>query len=574
MCDFCHLLVVERRTAVEDRALVVEHIVAQTVVEVHTQGEALPTEVEEDVTKEVGIGVADDALVGSVDLAVVVQILEEHVTCSEILTCTGLVDNIEVGSLCGLGRGEDALGLVAVEHAHGVTHSGQDVVVAIDRRGVVAVGQRLDLVLIVTDGSTNLQTQVVGGNGFAVNAHLETSVLDLTVVGPVVVDTADGVLKRLQGQQVLGAMDEVVGTQTQTVVEEVGLQTDIQFRRGLPLDLLVTHIGELHTNLAVVVAHGIKRGAGSVVADAVITAHVEADIQAQVVDGRVFREPVLVAHHPAQLHAGEYGPFHTGQLHTTIGIAAETAVRLSQHRDGGEVFVHVVIVAGEIPLHILPDIVGTLDGGVDIVARSEFRVLIVLELRGVLCTQVAVVVREIGIAEATHRSDVVGTEFLVPIDVGVTQHVDLLGEDRGGLGIDRTQILDSERRQTDVGTIVSLRVTVEVVTEMRGQLPVLTDFVGRCQRDVEEGVLVTVLTLTRAVGHQRQRVGLRIVAVVQGAEQVVGICKQRGKRVDVLVILIRIEQRTLDQRQEGGRGDDTGIQVGSNTLIEEVMISA
>ena len=167
-----------------------------------------------------------------------------------------------------------------------------------------------------------------------------------------------------------------------------------------------------------------------------------------------------------------------------------------------------------------------------------------------------------------------GTELLVPVDVGIAQYVDLLREDRGGLGIDRTQILNGKRRQTDVGTIVSLRVTVEVVTEMRGQLPVLTDFVGRCQRDVEEGVLVTVLTLTRAVGHQRQRVGLRIVAVVQGAEQVVGICKQRGKRVDVLVILIRIEQRTLDQRQEGGRGDDTGIQVGSNTLIEEVMISA
>ena len=80
-------------------------------------------------------------------------------------------------------------------------------------------------------------------------------------------------------------MDKVVGTQTQAVVEEVGLQTDIQFRRGLPLDLLVTHIGELHTDLAVVVAHGIERGAGGVVADAVVTAHVEADIQAQVVDG-------------------------------------------------------------------------------------------------------------------------------------------------------------------------------------------------------------------------------------------------------------------------------------------------
>ena len=92
--------------------------------------------------------------------------------------------------------------------------------------------------------------------------------------------------------------------------------------------------------------------------------------------------------------------------------------------------------------------------------------------------------------------------------MGVAQHVDLLGEDGSRLGIDCSEVLDLEGRQTDVGTIVSLRVTVEVVTEMRGQFPIAVNLVGRRQRNVEEGILITVLTLATTILQQCQGVGL------------------------------------------------------------------
>ena len=299
MSDFSHLLIVERGTAVEDGALVIEHVVAQAVVERGAQREAFVIEVEEDVTVNVGIGVANDDLVGLVDLAVAVQVGKVNVAGLEILLGTGLVDNIEVSSLSFIRGGEHPQRLVAIEHADRVAHSGEDVVGAVDRRGIVAVSQFLHLILVMAYGSTDFHVPVTGRDGLAAEGSLETAVLHLAVVGPVVVDTADGVLKRLQGQQVLGSVEEVVNLGAQAVLQEVGLQAGVELRRGLPLDFLVTHVGKLHTYLSVVIAHGVERCAGGVVADTVVTAHVVANIEAQVVDAAVFGEPFLVGHHPA-----------------------------------------------------------------------------------------------------------------------------------------------------------------------------------------------------------------------------------------------------------------------------------
>ena len=270
-------------------------------------------------------------------------------------------------------------------------------------------------------------------NGLAAEPKLKTGVLDLAVIRPIVVDTTDGVLETLQSQQVLGVVDIVVHIHAQTVLEEMGLQTDIVFRGGLPLDLLVTHIGELHTDLRIVVAHGVERGAGSIVADAVVTAHIETCVQTEVVDTGILREPLLVSQHPAQLHTGEDGPLGAEGLHAALGIGTETAVSLCQYGYGSEILVHVVVIAGEVPLHILPHIVGTGHGRIDIVAGSHLRVLVVLALGRIFGGKVAVVVREIIEAETCCGSDGMSTELLIPVDVGVAQDVGLLGEDGGRL---------------------------------------------------------------------------------------------------------------------------------------------
>ena len=90
---------------------------------------------------------------------------------------------------------------------------------------------------------------------------------------------------------------------------------------------------------------------------------------------------------------------------------------------------------------------------------------------------------------------------------------------------------------------------------MRCNRPVLVNLIGRSDSHIEEGVLITILTLTATISHQRQGVGLRVVAVLQRAVQIVGISQQRGEGIDIFVILIRIEQRTLNQRQESRRGN-------------------
>ena len=161
MGNLGHLLIVERRTTIEDRTLIVVHIITQTVVERHTQCEALPVEIKEDISIDIRIGVANDGLVALINLMVIVQIIKDHVTSLEILLSTSLVNQVEACGLCiGCGR-EHALGLVTIEHTHGVAYRGQDIVLAINRRGVVAIGQCLHLVLVVAHGSTNLQMPVL-----------------------------------------------------------------------------------------------------------------------------------------------------------------------------------------------------------------------------------------------------------------------------------------------------------------------------------------------------------------------------------------------------------------------------
>ena len=96
---------------------------------------------------------------------------------------------------------------------------------------------------------------VLQGHGLAIEAELKTSVAQFAVVGPIVVDTADGVLETLQSQQVLRVVDIIVDIHAQAVVQEVGLQADIELMSSLPLDFLVAHIGQLDTDFSIVVAN-------------------------------------------------------------------------------------------------------------------------------------------------------------------------------------------------------------------------------------------------------------------------------------------------------------------------------
>ena len=63
-------------------------------------------------------------------------------------------------------------------------------------------------------GSAYFQLPVLAYYRLAIDAELEASVTQLAVVGPVVVDTANGIVEGLERQQILGVVDEVVDRST------------------------------------------------------------------------------------------------------------------------------------------------------------------------------------------------------------------------------------------------------------------------------------------------------------------------------------------------------------------------
>ena len=68
-----------------------------------------------------------------------------------------------------------------------------------------------------------------------INVGFNAAVLQRTIVGPHVWQTSD-VAHRLAGQEVCGLAVEIFNTEGQAVVQQIGLQTDIETVVGFPLD--------------------------------------------------------------------------------------------------------------------------------------------------------------------------------------------------------------------------------------------------------------------------------------------------------------------------------------------------
>ena len=266
-----------------------------------------------------------------------------HVTSPEVLTGTRSVGQIEIGALAGscclcIG-GEHAAGLVAIEHTCGLSHDGSDIIRAVDRRGealcrlltvdidATVIGQRLDLVLIMTGADAHLQGQVTGHNGLGRHGDLETTVVERTAVAPVVIDTGYGVVEALQRQQVARMVHEVVEVDTQPVAQQPSLQADIGLTGLLPADGLVADIVKDGSRRAIEVLGDAERGTGSIIADVIVTAEIPASTQQQVVDALGLGEPALVSDGPTQLYAGEESPLHATNL-DAISLLTKAAAAL------------------------------------------------------------------------------------------------------------------------------------------------------------------------------------------------------------------------------------------------------
>lgn len=72
--------------------------------------------------------------------------------------------------------------------------------------------------------------------------------------GPILVDTRDRIVEGHHRKQVIGFVYKEVKVDAHAVVEQIRLQADVELLGSLPLDLVVTDIGELETNGTVVEA--------------------------------------------------------------------------------------------------------------------------------------------------------------------------------------------------------------------------------------------------------------------------------------------------------------------------------
>ena len=285
-------LVHETTATLQLRTHVVEGIIAYGVVEVHIEREVLPTQFREDITIEVRIRVANDDTVLCINHLVVVLVHEDHVASTEIVLVNTIgIEDIATVVLGLIGGAIDTLGLVAIEEVGSLAHLGADG--STIYFGVVSsltLSQLGNLVLVVTYRETYLPTPVARDECLALNGHVEARVLEFAAVAPVGLDAREET-EALQGQEVLGLAAEEVSIHTDAVVEEHGLNADIEASRGLPSNLGVADVGKRETGNGGQIRTCRKETAGGIDIDTIVTTHVITYGEAQQIERFKRREP-------------------------------------------------------------------------------------------------------------------------------------------------------------------------------------------------------------------------------------------------------------------------------------------
>ena len=97
----------------------------------------------------------------------------------------------------------------------------------------------------MTQRSAKLHLEILCYYGLTSDSQFETSILQRTAIAPVIGDTSHRIIEILQCQQVCCTMLIIVKVNTQTVVQEISLKTNIEFAGLLPRNLFVTNVIEL-----------------------------------------------------------------------------------------------------------------------------------------------------------------------------------------------------------------------------------------------------------------------------------------------------------------------------------------
>ena len=162
-----------------------------------------------------------------------------------------------------------------------------------------AYGQLGNLVVVVAKACTQFPLPVLVVDDSSIDIELNTLVGELALIGPVLSHTRY-IFKFSLGKQIVCLMPVDIDTCLQTVVQEATLQSNVPLGSGLPLDTAIGDVLQVKTYRVVGHLLAFPVSTCGVVVQIVVTAHIKACGQLQVVN-TLSVEPFLVADEPAQL---------------------------------------------------------------------------------------------------------------------------------------------------------------------------------------------------------------------------------------------------------------------------------
>ena len=245
----------------------------------------------------------------------------------------------------------------------------------------------------MSNSHASLKIPILCNDRLTIYSNFKTLVDKSSVIHPIVINTSNRVVEGLQCQQVKCLMHEVCEVESQTIIQEVCCHTIVPLLCRLPLHLIITDICQLHTDSVVIKSNRIERSSCSVVRYIIITADIKACSQFQVIQSLGLWEPIFICHHPTELNRREDGTSNTKEFYTTgICILTKATVTFCQKRYRCIIFCSIIIIATDVPLHLLPSVISTCYHRIVSSTGIKIWILVITCLIGKLCFQVVTVV--------------------------------------------------------------------------------------------------------------------------------------------------------------------------------------
>ena len=423
-----------------------------------------------------------------------------------------------------------------------------------------AVRQFGELVNVVTHAGSHAPVPVVAGDEVCADVDVESLILKLTAVAPVLGNTCQEV-GATQGEQVTGPGIEIVESCGEAIVEETALDAGVEATSGFPLEFGVTDVLETQGRRSAEEKAALKVALRSVVGQTIVTAETITSLQLQVVHSSDV-EPALIGNYPSCLNTREDTPYDSCEFQP-FGIVAELGTGLHGDVALEVVAVGVVVLGLSVPREAGPILATAVN--LLLLGAGNLRSLVVA---GVIAALLGEIVAFIHIAETAEKVNAVGVVAVLPLHLGVAEDTVLAGVERTDHVLHLlVESLYPEGRNAVHGDVSLLICVHKRVAEEGRELQVLVGMPGGSDGEVDVRVIVVVLVLRRGI--LEDCCGVR--------QLVVGIAQLRDLREVVLIIDVKVRlgnnaraivrSHKAVRREHRAFGIAEEVQRGDRTLV-------